>query len=99
MVRRHVRRKPDYSRSAFNYPAFLTLGPLVIKIRSPNAQCLTNLVQSSAIAAGNAVVVKSSENCPAFSNLLAELFPKYLDSSLYRVVNGAVPETTKVGPV
>ena len=41
-------------------------------------------------------MIKPSENTPAFSSLIAELFPKYLDSSLFRVVNGAVPETTKV---
>lgn len=28
--------------------------------------------------------------------LYAELFPKYLDPDLYRVVNGGIPETTKV---
>lgn len=33
---------------------------------------------------------------PAFSALLADLLPKYLDPELYRVINGAVPETTKV---
>lgn len=33
---------------------------------------------------------------PAFSALLADLFPKYLDPELYRVINGAVPETSKV---
>ncbi|KAF7337964.1 Aldehyde dehydrogenase [Mycena venus] len=43
---------------------------------------------SGAIAAGNAVVIKPSEACPATANLLAELIPKYLDPSLARVVNG-----------
>ena len=28
--------------------------------------------------------------------LYTELFPKYLDPDLYRVVNGGIPETTKV---
>ena len=41
-------------------------------------------------------MVKSPENAPAYSALLAELVPKYLDQSLYRVVNGSVAETTKV---
>jgi acyl-CoA reductase-like NAD-dependent aldehyde dehydrogenase len=52
--------------------------------------------QTGAIAAGCAAVVKPSELTPATSALLAELFPKYLDNDLYRVVNGAVEETTKV---
>ncbi|KAK7038096.1 aldehyde dehydrogenase [Favolaschia claudopus] len=51
---------------------------------------------SGAIAAGNAVVIKPSEACPAVANLWAELLPKYLDPSIVRVVNGAIPETTKL---
>jgi aldehyde dehydrogenase (NAD+) len=48
-----------------------------------------------AIAAGNACVLKPSELTPAFSALMAELVPKYLDPDLYAVVNGGIPETTK----
>jgi hypothetical protein len=33
---------------------------------------------------------------PAFSALVADLLPKYLDPELYTVINGAIPETTKV---
>lgn len=33
------------------------------------------------------------------SSLLAELFPKYVDPSIVRVVNGGVEETTKVRPL
>ena len=50
-----------------------------------------------AIAAGNACVLKPSELTPAFSALIAELVPKYLDPELYAVVNGGIPETTKAG--
>ncbi|EJD42590.1 NAD-dependent aldehyde dehydrogenase [Auricularia subglabra TFB-10046 SS5] len=46
-----------------------------------------------AIAAGCAVVLKPSELSPATAALFTELFPKYLDPSLYAIVNGAVPET------
>ncbi|KAI6046580.1 aldehyde dehydrogenase [Pisolithus marmoratus] len=49
-----------------------------------------------AIAAGCCAVIKPSEAVPHFSKLLAELVPKYLDASAYRVINGAVPETTKI---
>ena len=41
-------------------------------------------------------MLKPSELTPAFSALVAELVPKYLDPELYSVINGAIPETTKV---
>ncbi|GJJ14523.1 hypothetical protein Clacol_008787 [Clathrus columnatus] len=51
---------------------------------------------TGAIAAGCTVVVKPSELTPAVSQLLAELFPKYLDPSCYIIINGGVQETTKL---
>ena len=47
-----------------------------------------------AMAAGCPAVLKPSEISPATSSLLADLFPKYLDHSAYRVINGGVPEVT-----
>jgi aldehyde dehydrogenase (NAD+) len=41
-----------------------------------------------AIAAGNTVVLKPSEVCPASSALMAELVPKYLDNDAIAVVEG-----------
>ena len=41
-------------------------------------------------------MVKPSEAAPHFSQLLADLLPKYLDPSAYRVVNGAVQESAKL---
>ncbi|EJD01020.1 aldehyde dehydrogenase [Fomitiporia mediterranea MF3/22] len=82
LLRPTIRKEPKgvvLIIGAFNYPTWLTLGPL-----------------SAAIAAGCAVVVKPSEASPATAALLAELIPKYLDQSLYRVVNGSVPEMTKL---
>ncbi|KAJ6590364.1 aldehyde dehydrogenase [Mycena sp. CBHHK59/15] len=49
-----------------------------------------------AIGAGCCAVVKPSEVAPHYAELLAELVPKYLDPNAYRVVLGAVPETTKL---
>jgi len=49
-----------------------------------------------AIAAGCTAVLKPSELVPTFSQLLADIVPKYLDSNAFRVVNGYVPETTKL---
>ncbi len=54
------------------------------------------MLQISAIAGGNGAVLKPSEQTPTFSALLAELVPKYLDPELFQVINGGVPETTKV---
>ncbi|KZT73061.1 NAD-dependent aldehyde dehydrogenase [Daedalea quercina L-15889] len=51
---------------------------------------------AAVIAAGNACLLKPSEGAPACSSLLAELFPKYMDQEFFRVVNGAIPETTKL---
>ncbi|KAI0365384.1 NAD-aldehyde dehydrogenase [Pilatotrama ljubarskyi] len=50
----------------------------------------------SAIAGGNAVVIKPSEQTPAYSALLAKLVPEYLDNDLYHVINGGPQETTKI---
>ena len=50
---------------------------------------------AGAIAAGNTVLLKPSELSSAVSQLTAELIPKYLDADVCRVVNGAIPETTK----
>ncbi|KAG2105523.1 aldehyde dehydrogenase [Suillus discolor] len=49
-----------------------------------------------AIAAGCTAVLKPSEFVPAFSQLLDEIMPKYFDPNVYRVVNDAVPEISKL---
>ena len=52
-----------------------------------------------AVAAGDAAIVKPSEQTANVAMLFAELFPKYLDPELYQVVNGGIPEATKVRAV
>ncbi|KAM7279542.1 hypothetical protein ACFE04_006676 [Oxalis oulophora] len=47
-----------------------------------------------AIAAGNALVLKSLEIAPASSSLLERLVPQYFDNSVIRVVEGGEPETS-----
>ena len=37
---------------------------------------------------------KPAEQAPATATLLAELFPKYLDPQAYKVVLGAIDQTT-----
>lgn len=49
-----------------------------------------------AIAAGCCAVIKPSEIASNYSALLAQLVPKYLDNDAYRVVEGAVPEITRL---
>ncbi|CAN3359280.1 fatty aldehyde dehydrogenase Hfd1p [Diutina catenulata] len=46
------------------------------------------------IAAGNAAVLKPSEQTPRYTQLLTEVLTKALDPDLFFVVNGAIPETT-----
>jgi aldehyde dehydrogenase (NAD+) len=60
----------------------------------PLQLCLGPLV--GALAAGNAAVVKPSEVSPATSALLAHHLPNYLDPTCVKVVQGAVPETTRL---
>ncbi|KAG0249074.1 Aldehyde dehydrogenase [Mortierella polycephala] len=49
-----------------------------------------------AIAAGNTVLMKPSEVAPHTAALLTKLLPKYLDHRSYRIINGAVEETTAI---
>jgi aldehyde dehydrogenase (NAD+) len=51
---------------------------------------------AGAIAAGNAVVMKPSEVSSATSEVLARLVPRYLDPSAIAIVEGGVPQTTKL---
>jgi aldehyde dehydrogenase (NAD+) len=55
---------------------------------------LTLVPLIGAIAAGNAAIIKPSEVSEHSAAILADLIPRYLDGSLYKVVNGAVQETT-----
>jgi len=47
-----------------------------------------------AIAAGNAVVIKPSEVAENSSQIVLDLFPKYLDKNAIQVVTGGVDETS-----
>jgi len=57
---------------------------------------LTLVPLVGAIAAGNCVVIKPSELSPHTAQLIAELIPRYLDTTCFKVINGAVAETTAV---
>lgn len=49
---------------------------------------------AGAIAAGNTVVIKPSENAPNVAVVLQEIIEGYLDPTCYTTVQGAIPETT-----
>lgn len=50
----------------------------------------------SAIGAGNTAVIKPSELAEATSQVIADMLPRYLDEDAFAVVQGGIPETTKV---
>ncbi|KXJ91088.1 aldehyde dehydrogenase [Microdochium bolleyi] len=58
----------------------------------PLMLCLSPLV--GAISAGCTAVIKPSESAPATCMVIKELIETYLDTSSFKVVNGAIPETT-----
>jgi aldehyde dehydrogenase (NAD+) len=60
----------------WNFPVYLSLGPMI-----------------GALAAGNCVILKPSEQAPATSRLLARLVPEYLDGDAVAVVEGAAATT------
>lgn len=86
--------------SPFNYPIFLALGPVVCTFPHLRGGFQNSkepiFRQAGAIAAGNAVAIKGPESTPATTALMTELVAEYLDKDLVRVINGAVPETTRV---
>lgn len=49
---------------------------------------------AGAIAAGNTVVIKPSESAPNVAAVLQKVIEDSLDQSCFRVVQGAIPETT-----
>lgn len=49
-----------------------------------------------AIAAGNTVVLKPSEQSPLSAMVVKKIFDEYLDPSCYVCLNGKVPETTLI---
>lgn len=62
---------------AWNYPLFVTFGPLI-----------------GAISAGCPAIIKPSELAPNCAVVMQDLIHRYLDNDCYRVVLGAIPETT-----
>ena len=57
---------------------------------------LTILPLIAAISAGNCAVIKPSELTPASTKLLCELLPRYLDPEAFKIVTGAIAETTEL---
>lgn len=78
----HVQREP--------YGSTLIIGPF-------NGPLLLLLYPAiTALAAGNTVVLKTSIDTPATSNLLAKLIPRYFEQEAVAVVGGDVHEVTEL---
>ncbi|XP_034935277.1 aldehyde dehydrogenase, dimeric NADP-preferring isoform X1 [Chelonus insularis] len=60
----------------------------------PLQLCIVPVI--GAIAAGNCVLLKPSEISSTVTEVIYQLFPKYLDPDCYHVVVGGVPETTEL---
>lgn len=78
--------------------AYLVREPFgVVLVMAPwNFPLICSLPSTHALASGNTVILKPSELAPTFSTLIAKLVPKYFDSKLFAVVEGAVAETTEL---
>ncbi|KAJ7483272.1 Aldehyde/histidinol dehydrogenase [Mycena latifolia] len=89
--------KPEVEewRSSWDTTIYTTPKGVVLVIGPWNYPYVTTMLPLiGAIAAGCTCIVKPSEFNPACGQLLADLFPKYLDPAAYRIVNGTVTETT-----
>jgi aldehyde dehydrogenase (NAD+) len=78
--------------ASYRYKDPLGVVLIVAPWNYPFDLCVGPLI--GAIAAGNCAVMKPSEMAPATSALVARLVPKYLDTQCFRVVEGAIKETT-----
>ncbi|KAG8992630.1 hypothetical protein FRB94_011416 [Tulasnella sp. JGI-2019a] len=93
--------KPE-SDSMYNYKSWLAqpttykdpkgIGLIIGPFNYPLLCTISPLV--GAIAAGCPCVVKMSDQTPATSALLTDLWPSYMDMEFTRIVNGAISETT-----
>ncbi|KAK7055353.1 aldehyde dehydrogenase [Favolaschia claudopus] len=93
----HKVEKPTVEewRSSWDTSVYTVPKGVVLIIGPWNYPYVTTMLPLvGAMAAGCPCIVKPSEFNPHCAQLLAELFPKYLDQSAYRIVNGAAAETT-----
>ncbi|KAK3829860.1 MAG: aldehyde dehydrogenase, dimeric NADP-preferring [Linnemannia elongata] len=77
--------------------AYVRLSPLgtVLVIGAWNFPIMLVLEPlAGALAAGNTVIIKPSENSEHSAKLLTRLIEKYIDPTIVSVINGAVEETT-----
>lgn len=86
------------------HPLYSLLDPSVVIepkgvvaiLNAYNYPLFTSRGVPGALAAGCAFVLKPSPLVSATTALLAELFPKYMNQSVYRLVQGGVEEATKL---
>ncbi|KAI8456181.1 Aldehyde/histidinol dehydrogenase [Phakopsora pachyrhizi] len=70
----------------------------VVLIISPWNYPVTLLIGPlvGAIAGGNSLIIKPSENCPATTSLMTRLIESYMDSNNIQVINGDQHQATKL---
>lgn len=81
------------------WPCFSTIEPRPlgkVLVIGPSNYPVSLVIQPmlGALAAGNCVVIKPSELCPAVCQLFTEVIPKYFDGSIVQCVTGGIPETS-----
>ncbi|EGN94472.1 hypothetical protein SERLA73DRAFT_62345, partial [Serpula lacrymans var. lacrymans S7.3] len=89
--------KPEVEewRSSWDTTIYKAPKGVVVNITPWNYPWVISLLPlAGAIAAGCTCLIKPSEHSPNCSQLMADLFPRYLDPNAYAVVQGAAPETT-----
>lgn len=72
----------------------IPLSDLSPSLPPPHCQTVQLGPVVGAMAAGNCICLKPSELSANCAKLISELAPKYLDPETFRVVNGAIPEST-----
>uniref|UniRef100_A0A7S1KPK8 Aldehyde dehydrogenase n=1 Tax=Percolomonas cosmopolitus TaxID=63605 RepID=A0A7S1KPK8_9EUKA len=100
-LKRNMQVKSVHSTSVFSFPGSCEIVPEPLGLAliiSPWNYPLTLVFKplAGAIAAGNAVIVKPSEISANCTKLFAELIPKYLDQTHFRIITGAADETTQI---
>ncbi|CAH7683014.1 Aldehyde/histidinol dehydrogenase, partial [Phakopsora pachyrhizi] len=81
-----------YEPKIFHEPKGLVL--IISPWNYPVALLIGPLV--GAIAGGNSVILKPSENCPATASLMTRLIESYMDSNNIQVINGDQHQATKL---
>lgn len=77
--------------------AALQIGPLIGAIGAGNTAVLkASTLSRLSFATADNVKQQLAEQAPSIARAFTELIPKYLDTTAFKVVNGAIDETTEL---